>query len=240
MVQPRGSVGLLILGISCVFIAVIVGACNPSVASQQDSGDAGTRNELAIQGIPKENDEPIGMKTEDCPSIDTSMKHSVAELRPHRVSLLALRWPILAGIASSLWSPLGALAGSAEKLPPFAAAAWIGFGYLEMALILAGLKNVARHVFGQDPVPVKREGSWKVVSLCFVAGVVWGMGTVMHYVGAISSGYAVAYGIAQCSPLVAALIGVLVFKEAPRSIALFRLMLLFYIGGVISLATASA
>merc|ERR1712083_445487 len=78
-----------------------------------------------------------------------------------------------------------------------------------------------------------------VCVLCWLSGVVWGLGTVMHYMAADKAGFAISYGIVQCSPLIAAWVGLVAFGEMPRSKVAFFFSQIFYVVGVVSLANAS-
>src|ERR1700739_4854950 len=50
-------------------------------------------------------------------------------------------------------------------------------------------------------------------SLGILGGLVWGVGTVFNFVAASLAGVAISYAIGQAAPMVAALWGVLVWKE---------------------------
>jgi glucose uptake protein len=63
-------------------------------------------------------------------------------------------------------------------------------------------------------------------------GIIWGIGTVFNLVAASFTGVAISYAIGQSAPMVAALWGVLAWKEfarsGPRAKAYLVLMFVFY------------
>jgi glucose uptake protein len=79
--------------------------------------------------------------------------------------------------------------------------------------------------------------------LGLLGGAIWGIGTVFNLVAANFTGVAISYTIGQSAPMVAALWGVLVWKEfegANRQAKTFLvLMFLFYILGILLVAKAN-
>jgi glucose uptake protein len=76
----------------------------------------------------------------------------------------------------------------------------------------------------------------------FAGGVVWGLGTAFNFVAAGVAGVAISYAIGQAAPMIAALWGVVVWREfsgANRKAWTFlSLMFLFYILAVVLIAGA--
>jgi len=82
---------------------------------------------------------------------------------------------------------------------------------------------------------------WHVLGL--LGGFIWSLGTAFNLIAGSRVGFAISYAIGQSAPMVAALWGVLVWKEfegasakAKRNLAL---MFVFYIGAIVALASAS-
>jgi glucose uptake protein len=79
--------------------------------------------------------------------------------------------------------------------------------------------------------------------LGLLGGAIWGIGTVFNLVAANFTGVAISYAIGQSAPMVAALWGVLVWKEfegANRQAKTYlALMFLFYIFAILLVAKAN-
>jgi len=79
--------------------------------------------------------------------------------------------------------------------------------------------------------------------LGLMGGIIWGTGTVFNLVAANLTGVAVSYAIGQSAPMVAALWGILVWKEfqgADRQAkTLLALMFLFYLLAILLIAKAN-
>jgi glucose uptake protein len=78
--------------------------------------------------------------------------------------------------------------------------------------------------------------------LGLLGGFIWGLGTVFNFVAASFTGVAISYAIGQSAPMVAALWGVLVWKEfagsGGRARAYLALMFVFYILAIALVAKA--
>jgi glucose uptake protein len=79
--------------------------------------------------------------------------------------------------------------------------------------------------------------------LGLMGGVIWGTGTVFNLVAANFTGVAISYAIGQSAPMVAALWGVLAWKEfqgSNRQAKTFLvLMFLFYVFAILLIAKAN-
>ena len=79
--------------------------------------------------------------------------------------------------------------------------------------------------------------------LGLIGGCIWGLGTVFNLVAARFSGVAISYAIGQSAPMVAALWGVLVWKEfrgANRQAKTYlSLMFLFYLFAILLVSLAN-
>jgi glucose uptake protein len=80
-------------------------------------------------------------------------------------------------------------------------------------------------------------------ALGLLGGVIWGTGTVFNLVAANFTGVAISYAIGQSAPMVAALWGILAWKEfrgANRQAKTFlALMFLFYVLAILLVAKAN-
>ena len=94
--------------------------------------------------------------------------------------------------------------------------------------------------------PVSFSGFWKTSArnhlLGLFGGIVWGLGGCFNFVAAGFVGVAISYAIGQSSPMIAALWGVLVWKEFKgadsKAWTYLGLMFVAYIAAVISIAMA--
>jgi glucose uptake protein len=79
--------------------------------------------------------------------------------------------------------------------------------------------------------------------LGLAGGFIWGIGTVFNVVAGKATGFAISYAIGQSAPMVAALWGVLVWKEFAGSGARARvylaLMFVFYALAILLVARAN-
>ncbi|MBE6408011.1 MAG: multidrug DMT transporter permease [Lentisphaerae bacterium] len=85
-------------------------------------------------------------------------------------------------------------------------------------------------------------GTKKLHSVGILGGVIWGTGNILSLVAAGSAGPAISYGLGQGATLVAALWGIIVWREfrgAPKMAHLMNLaMFVIFIGGLILLVRA--
>ena len=79
--------------------------------------------------------------------------------------------------------------------------------------------------------------------LGLLGGFIWGLGTVFNVVAGKATGFAISYAIGQSAPMVAALWGVLAWKEfagAPGKARMYLvLMFVFYCVGILLVARAN-
>ena len=94
--------------------------------------------------------------------------------------------------------------------------------------------------------PVSFSGFWKAPArdhfLGLFGGIIWGFGSCFNFIAAGFVGVAISYAIGQSSPMIAALWGVLVWKEFRgadgKAWGYLALMFLAYLGAVIMIALA--
>jgi glucose uptake protein len=140
---------------------------------------------------------------------------------------------VVSGILMGLWAPFMTHAMTrGNSLGPYSAAVLLTLG----ALLSCFIWNV---YFMKHPVvgePVSFSGLFSGPAsghlLGLFGGFIWGVGTVFNLVAASFTGVAISYAIGQSAPMVAALWGILAWKEfdnsGPRAKAYLVLMFVFY------------
>ena len=156
---------------------------------------------------------------------------------------------IVSGVLMGLWAPFmtramphevnGVMQGS---LGPYAAAIFLTFGAL-LSCLLWNVYFMKHPLVGE---PVKFSGFFSAPAsahaLGLLGGFIWGTGMVFNLVAASFTGVAISYAIGQSAPMVAALWGVLAWKEfagAPGKARMYLgLMFVFYCLGIALVARA--
>jgi glucose uptake protein len=129
-----------------------------------------------------------------------------------------------------------------HSLGPYSAAVFLTMG----ALLSCFIWNI---YFMKHPLvgePVAFGGFFKAPfsghMLGLLGGFIWGIGTVFNLVAGNSIGLAISYAIGQSAPMVAALWGVLVWKEFAgankQARAYLAMMFLFYFLAILLVARA--
>jgi len=151
---------------------------------------------------------------------------------------------VISGILMGLWAPFVTHAMTqGHPLGPYSTAVFFTLG----ALLSCFLWNI---YFMRNPLvgtPVNFRGFFRGPAsghlLGVLGGVIWGTGTVFNLVAANFTGVAISYAIGQSAPMVAALWGVLVWKEfqgASRRAQIFlALMFVFYVLAILIVAKAN-
>ncbi len=155
---------------------------------------------------------------------------------------------VVSGILMGLWAPFmtHAMTNSTARgipLGPYSAAVFLTLG----ALLSCFVWNV---YFMKHPLvggPVSFSGFFRGPAsghlLGFFGGCIWGVGTVFNLVAASFTGVAISYAIGQSAPMVAALWGILAWKEfansSPRAKAYLALMFVFYALAIFLVARAN-
>lgn len=198
ILQPKGNLGLLAVGVVCAVIAVIM--------------DGKAYGSLAIAG--------------------------------RSVSKKSIVTCIVSGVLMGLWAPFVAHAMTqGNTLGPYSIAVFLTLG----ALLSCSIWNV---YFMKKPLvgePVSFSGFFKgPISghmLGLLGGVIWGTGMVFNLVAANFTGVAISYAIGQSAPMVAALWGVLAWKEfegaGSRAKLYLGLMFVFYGFAILLVAKAN-
>jgi len=151
---------------------------------------------------------------------------------------------VVSGILMGLWAPLVTHAmTNGNTLGPYSVAVFLTLGALLSCLIW-------NTYFMQHPLvgePVSFAGFFSAPisghALGLLGGFVWGIGMVFNLVAASFTGVAISYAIGQSAPMVAALWGVLAWKEfagAPAKASMYLgLMFVFYCLGILLVARAN-
>src|SRR3984957_6612313 len=151
---------------------------------------------------------------------------------------------VVSGVLMGLWAPFVAHAMThGDALGPYSIAVFLTLG----ALLSCSVWNVyfmKRPLVGE---PVKFSGwfhgpaSGHVLGL--LGGVIWGTGMGFNLVAANFTGVAISYAIGQSAPMVAALWGVLAWKEfagaGGRAKLYLALMFVFYCFAILLVAKAN-
>ncbi|MFY9911420.1 MAG: GRP family sugar transporter [Candidatus Sulfotelmatobacter sp.] len=140
---------------------------------------------------------------------------------------------VVSGILMGLWAPFMAHAMTrGNTLGPYSAAVFLTLG----ALLSCFIWNIyfMKHPLVGEPVSFSQffRGPVSGHLLGLFGGCIWGVGTVFNLVAASFTGVAISYAIGQSAPMVAALWGILAWKEfensGTRAKAYLALMFIFY------------
>jgi glucose uptake protein len=151
---------------------------------------------------------------------------------------------VVSGVLMGLWSPFttyGTTRGNA--LSPYSSVVFLTLG----ALLSCFVWNI---YFMKKPLagdPVNFAGFFSAAPsghlLGLFGGFVWGLGTVFNVVAGKSTSFAISYAIGQSAPMVAALWGVLAWKEfsgsGSRAKSYLALMFVFYALAILLVAHAN-
>ncbi len=151
---------------------------------------------------------------------------------------------VVSGVLMGLWAPFVARAmTNGNTLGPYSIAVFLTLG----ALLSCLLWNIyfMKHPLVGEPVNFSGyfRGPISGHALGLLGGFIWGIGMVFNLVAASFTGVAISYAIGQSAPMVAALWGVLAWKEfagAPGKARMYLvLMFVFYCLGILLVARAN-
>jgi glucose uptake protein len=150
---------------------------------------------------------------------------------------------VVSGILMGLWSPFATYAMTrGHSLTPYSAVTFLTLGAL-LSCFVWNIYFMKKPLVG-DPVSFSGyfRGPLSGHLLGLIGGCVWGLGTVLNLTAGKLTGQAISYAIGQSSPMVAALWGVLVWKEFAGSgrNAKIYLALMFVFYGLAILLVARA
>lgn len=150
---------------------------------------------------------------------------------------------IVSGVLMGLWSPFttyGTTRGNA--LTPYSSVVFLTLGAL-LSCFIWNLYFMQKPLAGE---PVNFSGFFSAAPsghlLGLLGGIIWGTGTVFNVVAGKSTSFAISYAIGQSAPMVAALWGLLAWKEfaGSGSRARMYLVLMFVFYGLAILLVARA
>ncbi|MGA3105898.1 MAG: AcrB/AcrD/AcrF family protein [Terriglobales bacterium] len=151
---------------------------------------------------------------------------------------------VISGILMGLWNPFvayGATRGNA--LSPYSSVVFLTLGAL-LSCFIWNLYFMKKPLVGE---PVSFSGFFSGPAsghvLGLLGGCIWGVGTVFNVVAGKATAFAISYAIGQSAPMVAALWGVLAWKEfagAPGKAKMYlAAMFVFYCVGILLVARAN-
>jgi glucose uptake protein len=151
---------------------------------------------------------------------------------------------VVSGVLMGLWNPFvayGATRGNA--LSPYSSVVFLTLGAL-LSCFIWNLYFMKRPLVGE---PVSFSGFFSGPPsghlLGLLGGCVWGVGTVFNVVAGKVTSYAIAYAIGQSAPMVAALWGILAWKEfegsGSQAKTYLALMFVFYALAILLVAHAN-
>jgi glucose uptake protein len=151
---------------------------------------------------------------------------------------------VVSGVLMGLWAPLVTHAmTTGNTLGPYSIAVFLTLGAL-LSCLIWNIYFMKHPLVGE---PVNFSGFFSAPlsghALGLLGGFIWGTGMVFNLVAASFTGVAISYAIGQSAPMVAALWGVLAWKEfdgAPGKAKMYLvLMFVFYCVGIFLVARAN-
>jgi glucose uptake protein len=151
---------------------------------------------------------------------------------------------VVSGTLMGLWSPFATYAMTrGHSLTPYSAVTFLTLGAL-LSCFVWNIYFMKKPLVG-DPVNFSGyfRGPLSGHMLGLIGGLVWGLGTVLNLTAGKLTGQAISYAIGQSSPMVAALWGVLVWKEfagsGKNAKIYLALMFVFYALAILLVARAN-
>jgi glucose uptake protein len=151
---------------------------------------------------------------------------------------------IVSGVLMGIWAPFVTHAMTrGNTLGPYSVAVFLTLGAL-LSCFVWNIYFMKKPLVG-EPVSFSKlfSGPASGHVLGVLGGCIWGTGTVFNLVAANFTGVAISYAIGQSAPMVAALWGVLAWKEfdgAPAKAKMYLgLMFVFYCLGILLVAKAN-
>lgn len=144
------------------------------------------------------------------------------------VSKKSLVTCVVSGVLMGLWNPFAAYGATrGNALTPYSSAVFLTLGAL-LSCFTWNIYFMKKPLVG-EPVNFSDffSGPPRGHLLGLAGGVIWGIGTVFNLVAGKSMSFAISYAIGQSAPMVAALWGVLAWKEFAGSGTRAKLYLAF-------------
>lgn len=151
---------------------------------------------------------------------------------------------VISGLLMGSWSPFTAasMAEGPGQLSPYTSTVFFTFAAF-ISTFFFNIYFMVKPLIG-EPVSFRGylEGTPSWHALALLGGFIWSIGTGFNLVAGRAAGFAISYAIGQSAPMVAALWGVIVWKEfagANSKAKLYLgLMFLFYVGAITVIANA--
>jgi len=151
---------------------------------------------------------------------------------------------VVSGVLMGLWSPFMTYAMTrGRSLTPYSAATFLTLGAL-LSCFIWNIYFMKKPLVG-EPVGFRGffTGPPSGHLLGLLGGCIWGLGTVFNLVAGGTTTFAVSYAIGQSAPMVAALWGILAWKEfagsGSRARVYLALMFVFYGLAILLVARAN-
>lgn len=150
---------------------------------------------------------------------------------------------VVSGVLMGVWAPFVTRAMTeGNPLGPYAVAVFLTLGAL-LSCFIWNIYFMKKPLVGE---PVKFgdffRGPASGHALGLLGGFIWGTGLVFNLVAAHFTGVAISYAIGQSAPMVAALWGVLAWKEfrgaSGKAYTYLTLMFVFYVVAIVLVARA--
>jgi glucose uptake protein len=151
---------------------------------------------------------------------------------------------VVSGVLMGLWNPLVAYSATrGATLSPYSSVVFLTLGAL-LSCFVWNIYFMKKPLVGE---PVSFSGFFSGPPsghlLGLLGGFIWGIGTVFNVVAGKVTGFAIAYAIGQAAPMVAALWGLLAWKEFAgsdsRAKMYLTLMFVFYAIAILLVARAN-
>lgn len=151
---------------------------------------------------------------------------------------------VVSGVLMGLWNPFMTYSMTrGNTLTPYSAAVFLTLGAL-LSCFMWNLYFMKRPLVGE---PVSLGGFFHAPPsghlLGLIGGCIWGLGTVFNLAAGRTTAFAISYAIGQSAPMVAALWGVLAWKEfagsGSRAKGYLALMFVFYALAILLVAKAN-
>lgn len=151
---------------------------------------------------------------------------------------------VVSGVLMGLWNPIVAYSSTrGTPLSPYSSVVFLTLGAL-LSCFIWNIYFMKKPLVGE---PVNFSGFFSGPPsghlLGLFGGFIWGVGTVFNVVAGKVTGFAIAYAVGQSAPMVAALWGLLVWKEfagsGSRARVYLVLMFVFYAVAIMLVAHAN-
>jgi len=151
---------------------------------------------------------------------------------------------VVSGILMGLWNPFVAYGATrGNSLTPYSSVVFLTLGAL-LSCFIWNIYFMKKPLVGE---PVSFSGFFSGPPsghlLGLAGGFIWGLGTVFNVVAGKATTFAISYAIGQSAPMVAALWGVLAWKEfagsGSRAKTYLAMMFVFYVFAILLVARAN-